>query len=206
MAFFTLNVGKPATQSSGSQPYARGGQQSEIVISELMPRYYELARNSQLFWSASQAATAISVALATTYTGLCISNPAGNTKNIIPIKVGLALSVAPVAIAPIGLITGYLSTGVVTHTTPLTPASNVIGTGPAPTAKADAAATLVGTPAWTEMLVGGFTASALPASSPALIDLEGSLIIPPGGYVAIGALTAVTGLWSMAWAELDIAT
>ena len=206
MAFFTLNVGKPATQGSGSQPFLRGGQQAEGVVTELMPRYYELARTNQLFWAASQAATAISVALTTTYTGLCVSNPAGNTKNIIPLKVGLALSAAPAAIAPMGLITGYLSTGVVTHTTALTPASNVIGTGPSPTAKADAAATLVGTPAWTEMLFGGFTAAALPSTSPALIDLEGSLVIPPGGYVAIGALTAVTGFWSMAWAELDIAT
>jgi hypothetical protein len=40
------------------------------------------------------------------------------------------------------------------------------------------------------MLMGGFTAAALPSTSPALIDLAGMWVVPPGGFIAIGALTA----------------
>ena len=173
-------------------------------MQELHGRYYETNCRQALFWAANTAATTTSVALATTYTGLCISNPAGNTKNLVLLKVGFALAAAPAAIAPVALITGYAQAGVVTHTTPLTPASCFIGTGLSPTAKADAAATLVGTPAYTVPIMGGFTASALPSVSPALIDLEGSIILPPGAYAAIGTVTATSMFGSFFWEEVPI--
>jgi hypothetical protein len=194
----------PQTAADGSNPTFRADRSGAQVITPAKGKYHEACFRQGVFWAANQAAQAITVALATTYTGLCISNPLGNTKNIIPIKVGLALSVAPAAIAPIGLITGYSATANVTHTSALTPASALIGTGTGPTAKADSQATITGSPAWTLMLWSGFTAAALPSASPSLIDLDGTLIIPPGGYVAIGALTAVTGIWSMTWLEEPI--
>jgi hypothetical protein len=190
--------------AAGTRGNLRLDQQGGVVTSMLHGRYYEQARNGNVFFAANQAATAVSVALATTYTGLCLSNPAGNTKNLVLLKVNFALSVAPAAIAPIGLIGGYLSTGIVTHTTALAASSTTIGTGPAATAKADGAATLVGTPMWIHPMQGGFTAAALPSSAPALLDMEGSIIIPPGAYVAIGALTAVTGFGGMIWEEVPI--
>jgi hypothetical protein len=199
-------VGQPSTVSlqPGTNPTFRQGQLGDIIVNELHGRYYETAYRQNVFYAANQAATAWSVALATTYTGICLSNPAGNTKNLIPTKIGFALSAAPAAIASIGIIGGYLSTGVVTHTTPLTPGSTFLGVGPTPTGKADAAATIVGTPVWILPFMGGFTAAALPSTSPAVVDLEGSIIIPPGGYICIGALTAVTGFGSIVWEEVPI--
>lgn len=198
-------VGPIATTASiapGTQAPARAGQLGETIVTELHGRYYEQAYRRNLYWAANQAATATSVALSTTNTGLCISNPAGNTYNLVLLKVGITLSVAPAAIAPIGIQTGYLAAGVVTHTTPLVPASAYIGVGASPTAKADAACTTVGTPAITAMIMGGFTAAALPSASPALIDLEGSIILPPGAWASIYTLTAVTGIFSFMWEEV----
>ena len=197
-------IGQPPLGASAAKAVARFGASGDLIVSELNGRYYEQTKNQNLFWGANTAATAISVALATTYTGLCLSNPAGNLYNLVLTKVSFALSLAPAAIAPMGLITGYLSTGVVTHTTALIPANCLIGIGRASTAKIDAACTLVGTPAWTMPLMGGFTAAALPGTTPAILDLEGSIIIPPGAYAAIGALTAVTGFGGIMWEEVLI--
>jgi hypothetical protein len=37
-----------------------------------------------------------------------------------------------------------------------------------------------------------------------IADLGGLIIIPPGGFVAIGALTAVTGFGALVWEEQPI--
>ena len=200
----TLAAGPVGPLTTGNLITARSGQLGELIVGELHGRDYETNFRGNMFYAAHQAATALSVALATTYTGLCLSNPAGNTKNLTLKKVSFALTVAPAAIASIGLIAGYNVAGVTVHTTPLvSPAigPNVIGSAAMPTAKADAACTLVGTPFWLAQLMGGFTAAALPNPGPAMLDWDGSIIIQPGGYVAIGALTAVTGLASMFWEE-----
>ena len=91
-------------------------------------------------------------------------------------------------------------------TTALAPQSACIGVGNLPTAKALAASnTLSGSPAVTMALLSGFTAGALPSTSPALIDVEGSITILPGGWVAIYTLTATIGFFSFTWIETPIA-
>lgn len=194
----------------GPQVYADGvvqpprmDRQGALNVSELHGRYYEQAFRRNIFWAANQAATAWSVALATTYTGIVLSNPPNSGVNLAVLQAGFVLSVAPAAIASIGLFCGYLVTGITAHTTPLTPFSNFIG-GPKGAGLADAAATLVDTPRWSHHIMGGFTAAALPATSPAIIDLGGIFILPPGAYLGIGSLTAVTGLGSLLWEEIPI--
>src|ERR1035437_2677585 len=171
----------------------RLGKTNETMVSDSMARYYDSAVNAKTFYAASQAATTWSVALATTATGLIVSNPAGSGVNLVIKKVSFALSVAPAGIASIGIFGGWTSAGIATHTTPLVPASTFLGAGSTPRGLADGAATLVGTPVWLMPIMGGFTAAALVATTPAIVDLEGSVIISPGGYVGIGALTAVVG-------------
>jgi hypothetical protein len=202
--FLQTLIGQLFKQSDGAQANLRGGNLGELITQELHGRYYEQVYRKNMFFAANQAAQAVSVALATTYTGLVVSNPAGSTVNMVLNKIGIALSAAPAAIAPIGLITGYNAAGIVTHTTPLTPQSANIGSGANCAGKADAAATLVGTPAWSLPLMSGFTAAALPSAGPQVIDVEGIIVIPPGGFAAIGALTAVTGLFSMFWEEVPV--
>jgi len=182
---------------------ARIGPQGDRMVSQLHGKLYEQAQRQQLFFAASQAATAVSVALTTTYTGLCLSNPAGNTKKLAVRQVGIGLSLAPAAIATMGLGGGYAAAGVVTHTTPLTTYSTDIGNGAASTGLADAACTIVGTPLVIMPLIGGFTAATL-YSHFGLYDIEGAIVLNPGAYCFIYALTAVTGFFSMTWEEMPV--
>lgn len=189
------------TQNDGDAVRTRQGKALDLIVSNLQPRLFEHCSRQRLFYAANQAAQAVTVALATTYTGLCLSNPIQSNVCLVPVQVGISLSVAPAAIAPIGLIGGYSTTDVA-HTAALTPGQGLLK-GSAGVGKADSSATIP-TPVWLQQLMGGFTAAALPATSPALIDLQGAWIIPPGGFIAIGALTAVTGLFSINWLELPI--
>lgn len=165
--------------------------------------YEQAARKGRLYGAMNQAATAYSVALATTYTGIVLSNPAGSKFNLELIMAGLALTAAPAAVAPIMLFGGWLAAGITAHTTPLVPFSMSIGSAflTAPVGLADAAATLVGTPTWMIPILGGFTAAAFP--NPLQVeDMRGVSIVLPGGYIGIGALTTVTGFGSLVWEEI----
>ncbi len=54
----------------------RIGRQLDRIVSQLHGPLYEFAGRGQMFNACSQAATTSTIALATTYTGLCLSNPA----------------------------------------------------------------------------------------------------------------------------------
>ena len=198
-------VGQQAVQDGAIVP-ARGGKAGEQMVSEVQARYYEQAYRGNTFIASNVAAQAVSVALAATYTGLAISNPLGNTKNLVLLGYGFALTVAPAAIASLHLIGGYSATANVTHTTPLAAPgiqNALLGTGPQSSAKADSAATVVN-PGYLQPLMGGFTAAALPSSPVTWIDLGGQIILPPGAWAAVGALTAVTGFGGFTWAEVPV--
>lgn len=178
----------------------RIGKQMDLIVTQLHGELHELASRGLLFYAASQAATTTTIALATTYTGLCLSNPAGNTKNLTPRMLGVALSVAPAGIATIALGGGYAAAGVVTHTTALTPGNCQLGNSDAPTAKADGAATLVGTPVVMMPLENGFTAGALYPGR-GTFNLAGAPSIKPGGYIFVYTLTVAIGLFGVWWTE-----
>lgn len=188
--------------ADGATVIQRAGRSGEGVITQLHGHYTESASRKNFFTAANQAAQAISVALATTYTGLVLSNPAGSGVNLVPTFFGFAPSVAPAAAATIGLIGNFISTGLTAHTTPVTPNCTFIDGTTAPKAKVDSAATLPNTPVWLQHLYLVF--STLSGQSNDIADMKGVFVIPPGGYIAIGALTAVTGLGSIIWEEIPI--
>lgn len=195
-------VGEQALQD-GAEQTMRMGKTGEQIIQQLHPRYFEAGYRGKMFSAANQAAQAVSVALATAYTGLCLYNPVGSGKILIPTKVKYALSVAPAAIATLGLIAGFAATGGVTaQTAKLTIQSSQIGNLAAGVGIVLNQATIV-TPTWLFELWDGFTAAALPAPQTP-VDLEGMFQILPGGFIAIGALTAVTGLGSIVWEEVSL--
>lgn len=187
----------------GSQAAPRLGNNGEVIVGNLHGRYYEQVKRGNVFGVSNQAAQAVSVALATTYTGLCLSNPLNSGKNLVLLHAAFALSVAPAAIASLHLLRGSSPSTDVTHTTALTPRNMLIGNTSTPVAKADREATIP-TPEYGLSLMGGFTAGALPSSPLAVLDVAGLYVIAPGGFVAIGALTAVTGFGSFAWEECSI--
>lgn len=165
---------------------------------------YSAAYAGTLWNGANQAGATTSVGLATTYVGLCLSNPAASGVNLSVTKASCIIIVAPTAETGIGLITGYSAAGVVTHTTALTPANANVGSAAAALAKLDAACTIVGTPRWERWLsVNIGTTNEMIADE----NVNGSILIPPGGYVAFG--TTVAGptagfLGAFQWEELPV--
>lgn len=175
------------------------------VVSGLNPRYREQVARGRVYIAHNTAAQAISVALATTYTGLCISNPLGSGRNLSIIGAGYCLSVAPAAIASLHLIGGYSATTNVAHTAALAAPGIqccLLSSSAQSVAKADTQATITN-PGYLFPLQGGFTAAALPSSPFQWVDIGGLIEVGPGGWVAIGALTAVTGFGAIAWMELE---
>lgn len=185
----------------------RVGQQNDEIISQLHGNLYEQSFRNLLYGAASQAATTTTIALATTYTGLCLSNPAGNNMNLALRQVGIALSVAPAGAGLIGLGGGYSAAGIATHTTPLVTYPLNLGNANAATGLADGAATLVaGAGAGLLRVImpclSAFTNGALFGTTPQVIDMHGSVIIPPGGFVFIYTLTVVVGFFGFTWEEI----
>lgn len=198
-----LQVRGPLWGTTGAPAPLTAGLSGAQRVQDGHSRYSDSATRGLMYTGGNAAAQAVSVALTTTYTGLILWNPIGSGVNLVPVSVAWALSVAPAAIASIGLIGGYSSTGIVTSGGALVPIATRLDAG-AGRGKVNGTATLVGTPTWIDQLMGGFTAAALPSSPLVCCELAGKFVIPPGGYIAVGALTAVTGLGAFVWEELPV--
>ncbi len=201
----SLKVG-PVTAADNSTSSLRGTKEGALVTHSAYGKYGELARRGKLFFAANVAAKATSVALTTTYTGLCVSNPAGSGKIAIMLGFQYAISVAEAAIASQHLIAGYSSAGVVTHTVAL-PApgiQNCLINGTSGSAmNADTECTIVN-PEYFMPVRGGFTAGALGGPGTGnFIDLDGMIALPAGAWIANGSLTATTGFAGFIWTEVD---
>lgn len=195
----------PTVITDGALAQVRLGRAGEQIVTELHGKYYEQNARGNIFF-ASNAASTSSAGLNATYTGgLCLSNPAGSNKVLVPVRVSIACTVITVGVTTAGLIAGWASTGVTAHTTALVPSSTAIGNQLPAVGKADQAATLVGTPAW---FATGVAATAQAAGSfAAHIEMDGAVIILPGGYLATGtsiASPASAMLCSMSWVEVPI--
>jgi hypothetical protein len=181
------------------------GVQQDLLVSHFHGTQYHQAYTNALFWGANPSGVTTSAGLATTYVGLILSNPAGNTKNLALRRVSGSFIVAPATVTGVALITGYAAAGVVTHTTPLSPTSAIIGAASTtPTGKLDSAATLVGTPLYTLWLAETSTATTLPFWS---VDVEGAIVLQPGAYAAVGTTIAgpASGFQaSIFWEEIPV--
>lgn len=193
----------PGTYGDGDEPRFRQGRSGELVVSQLNGPYYERAVRGGIFTVANQAVVTTTVALATTYTGLCLTNDAGSGVNLVLLRAGFGLSVAPAALPTVGLMGGL---GTVTHTTPIaagairTTKIGAAGTHSAST-KVDGAATIP-TPTLLELFSGANTNNALPTSPhPVGVDLGGRFVVPPGAYVAIYTLAVSLGFGFFQWSE-----
>jgi hypothetical protein len=195
--------------ADGSTLNLRLGKMGDLIKSDLQPRLYEANYRKMLFSASVQAAGVTSVGLTTTYVGIALSNPTGNTQNLVVTSVGYAFPVAPAAVIILGLMTGYNSGANVTHTVALTPQSNLIGVGPAPSGKVDSSATLTGTPV-IERVLGTIDTGAITVDRSAAVTnvpLEGSIVLPPGAWVAVYTSTAANTagfLGSIQWMEVPV--
>lgn len=159
-----------------------------------------------MFSASIQAVATTTVGLATTYTGLCLSNPITSTVNLVLNKCSMMQSVIQATqIEAYALAVGFNATTNVTHTAALTTKSNKIGSGLTSVGLADTSATLPTAPTYHTFVTE--TASATSQPSTALIDMEGSVILIPGAYACwvTPAQASVAGLWfSFQWEEVVI--
>lgn len=202
-------VSTTSSVSAGTIAPGRQGNMGELIVSEVQPRYYEAAYRRALFNGANQVGTVTTVGLATTYTGLCLSNPVGSTVNLVLTKVGFAFLVAFAAGSAIGLMQGYNSGTNVTHTTPGTPRSAFFGAGAVGVGLIDVACTFPTAPFVTHIFAAGLTGAitTAPMVPGTLPDLEGGVILPPGAYAAIytSTVSAAASLFgSMQWLEVPV--
>lgn len=203
-------VGAPTQTSSlsqGLQSDLRLGNMGDLIVSELNGRYYESTVRKQIFNGAITGVTT-TVGLATTYTGLCLSNPIGSNVNIVLNKAGYGFLVAFPAASTIGLMVGFNGSTNVTHTTPVTPRNQFIN-GPSGVGLLDSAATLPTACTLNTIFGAGLTGAitTVPGVYNGVIDLEGSIILPPGGYVAFytSTISGASGCaFSFQWQEIPI--
>lgn len=166
--------------------------------------FREQALLGNMYHACSAGAVTLST-VSTTCTGLALSNSPGSGKNLVVKNVSFAPSTAPAGAAVVGLaIHTGISTTEATHTTPMV-VHNAIASGAVTNSKgkADAAATLPSTPLWLRPLGSVVAASSI---SPAKYneDVDGTIIIPPGGCLSLSYLTtAAVGIASVTWVEVD---
>lgn len=190
----------------GAKTQARFDRLGGVLVSELRGRYAEQAFRGNLY-SGSVVGQVTTVGLATTYTGLCLSNPIGSGINLEVLKVGYSFIVAFAAGAHVGLMTGYNSSTNVTHSVAVTPRSRkFVGAAGSGAGLLDSSATLPTAPTVDQIFGSGDTGAitTTPFGPSGYFDLEGSLILPAGAYCAFYTSTAsgaAGGAFSFLWAE-----
>jgi hypothetical protein len=207
MALNQIAVGIQNNPDTTAAITARGGKQGETMVSELHGRYYEQAYRGNLVQGAV-AAQVTTVGLAATYTGLILSNPIGSNVNLAVNKCGFAFTVAFGAVAAIGLMAGYNGSTNVTHTTPVTPRNLFFNNSSIGKGLLDSSAVMPTAPTLYTVFGSATTATAaVPPLPSGYYDLEGSLVVPAGGYVAFytsSASGAAGGYFSFQWEEVPI--
>lgn len=200
-----IQTGAQSTSGVAVVP-ARGGQQGDAIVSGLHGPYYEQSYRSNRFSASTQAVATSTVGLATTYTGLVISNPITSVVNLVLDLASVMQSVVQaVQIEAYAIACGYNATTNVTHTTPLTVRSKKIGSGASGTGVADISATLPTAPFYDTFVHN--TGTAIANGTGAVIDLQGSIILIPGAYACwvTPAQASVAGLWfSFSWEEVPV--
>ena len=185
----------------GQPVILRADKQGEVMVSELHGRYYEQTYRGNMFSVANQAAVTTTAGLATTFTGLAIGNPVGSGVNLV-----LNLfTVGQVAVAVAGTVGIMGAAGPITAS--LTPISRMIGSGTVSKATATAGQTIS-----TPLLIAGLgTVGSLATTGDALaqgivVDFGGSVIVPPGSFVASYTTAACTSafVFGFSWEEVAI--
>ena len=203
-------VASTTSIAAGTTVVARSGQLGDLISSELHGRYYEQSYRRNIFNAANQTGIVTTNTLAAAaYTGLMLSNPVGSTINVVVNKAGFGFNVLWPNASIIALLCGYNSSTNVTHTVAGTPRSNFFGVGSAGQALVDTSSTTPSASVITHILGVGSTGALTTemAYGPTIVDLEGSLILPPGawtGFYTSAVSGAAGGFFSFQWEEVPV--
>jgi hypothetical protein len=198
------------TQAPGA-PFPQD-QQGALLVTEYNPRYYQQAYLGQTFMLASTAMAGTGFAGAAGGTPLLgVWNPAGTGKNLIILQA----SVAVVATATGAGTTQFRlyggPTAAITQATVTVPLNMLSLTASGSVAKGFVNAALTSSTAgnflWSLGNYYWATAAGAVITPPLYQDFSGSIIVPPGAYLALGAVTILTSMTndaSILWAEQPI--
>jgi hypothetical protein len=157
-----------------------------------------------IYLASTQAGQATSVGLSTTQTGITLTNPAGSGKTLVLLQLNGAVSAAPAGAAPLVLAANVNPVAAaVTQTTPLTVRKANLGVAGTGAGLAASAVTLPAAPVVVAAIQAPVAASSI---TPANINVsfDGSLSVAPGCAISLSSITtAVTGIWSIIWEEVD---
>ena len=200
-------VGEQLKLADGTPGAVRLDNSAALVTTDGHAKYQEATLRGNVF-SGSITGQVTTVGLATTYTGLVLSNPVASPVNLVLLKGGYSFIVVFPAVAHIGLMTGYNNGTNVTHTAAVTTRSQFFtGDSGGGYGKLDSSATLPTAPTVNQILGSGLTGAATtnPQITNGMVDLDGSIILPPGAYVAFYTSTvsgAAGGAFSFTWEEI----
>jgi hypothetical protein len=177
-----------AVRQSGQQNVTQGWL-GELLVSEVMPRYMALAQ-SGLLYTARCALQPTSLASAASLVGLQLYNPT-TTKNLVLTKTGGNIVVTSSTETGLALAFGSQGTTPPTAQTPATSAQNNMLGGGGPSGLALSVGTFANAPvAAIDLLHNSAAIAGTGEDAGYSIDLEGSVVVGPGKFVAIVALGA----------------
>lgn len=157
-----------------------------------------------IYLASTQAGQATSTGLSTTQTGITLTNPAGSGKTLVLLQLNGAVSAAPAGAAPLVLAANVNPVAAaVTQTTPLTVRKANLGVAGTGAGLAASAVTLPAAPVVVAAIQAPVAASSI---TPANINVsfDGSISVAPGCAISLSSITtAVTGIWSIIWEEID---
>lgn len=161
----------------------------EQLGSQLHGSMYQATAFNTLYYGYSQAKTVTSAN--TTATGLIIHNPANSGVNLSINKIYIGVSVTSASLTGIALAQNVQAT-VPTGTTVATANGNAFIGAAAGKAVAYSAATLANAPTPILPLMHNSAAIATTGEDSIVVDLQGSIVIPPGYAVSLSALGAAS--------------
>jgi len=192
----------------GAQQLSTGGtgplrldSDGALVTRNVCGKYREAAIAGRLFSVANQATVSTTAALATTWTGLGVCNPAGSGKNLIIHEVGWAVVAQVAAEMALGLMisddTGFASA--------LTSRPAMYGAGSS-VAYCDDGATIA-TPILYRIVasLGDGDPNVGSTVPPTIIDLGGSIVLPPDRSIMTytGGATTSDLIFHFMWEEVN---
>jgi hypothetical protein len=190
------------------------GRTGEQLVADARPRFYDMVKRGNVYMAANTAAGALTVVNASA-TGLILFNPPGSGKNLVLMRLCVALQSLPAGAAGLVLVGGNQAALPATTWTALTTSGSVNGVLPAflrgttngSVAMAASAANAI--PTVIQRWIGGGAAATVAASTtwtPQIVDqIDGEIVMGPGSIIALESVTtAITVGASLTWEEVPI--
>ena len=186
----------------GSEDTLRLGREGQLIVGNDGPKWKESVLGGKVFIGSNPLGTPVTTqaGLSETTPALTLSNPKNSGVNLILMKVNIVVTAAPAANTILCLAANTIIAAEPTALTSATVRNAMIGVEPSNRALCSRVATLAAAPVAIKYL-GGILAAASTGECKIDADIDGEIIIPPGGCISIQATTAVAILASMTWEE-----